>query len=89
MTRAALRLSAIAIVVALSACQRGSGDMAEPAYGSANCAACGAAIKDARFAAQYRAADAAGAVKSFDDPACLLAALRAEQAAPTAIRFRS
>jgi hypothetical protein len=82
-------MSAIAIFVALSACQRGSSDVAEPVYGSAKCDACGAVIDDARFAAQYRAADPTGSIKSFDDPACLLEALRAEQVAPTATRFRS
>jgi hypothetical protein len=37
------------------------------------------------FAAQYRLPD--GVVKSFDDPACLIGALRAEPAEPALIRF--
>lgn len=76
------------VLLGIAACQSGSGgDMAEPAYGSASCSACGKVIDDPRFAAQYRLAD--GAVKSFDDPACLFEALRAEPAAPEAIRFHA
>jgi hypothetical protein len=75
------------LVLALAGCQRGSGDLPEPAYGAATGAACGTSIDDQRFAAQYRLAD--GTVKSFDDPACLFDALRAEAGAPSAIRFRA
>jgi hypothetical protein len=88
MTRPALRLHVLALAVALSACQ-GGGDMRDPAYGTATCAACGDVINAPRSAAQYRLPDAAGTVKSFDDPACLFDALRGEPAAPTVIRFRA
>lgn len=89
MRRAALRMHLLALAIALSACQRGGGDMRDPAYGSATCAACGGGINAARFAAQYRLPDAVGTVKSFDDPACLFEALRSEPTAPTVIRFRA
>lgn len=79
------RMTVACLLLALVGCQHGSSDMAEPAYGSAKCAACGALIDDPHFAAQYRLAD--GTVKSFDDPACLFDALRTESAAPSAIRF--
>lgn len=61
--------------------------MPEPDYGRTACEACKAPIEDPRFAAQYQLAD--GTVKSFDDPICLFTALRADGAAPTAVRFRA
>jgi hypothetical protein len=70
----------------VGACRQAPTGLPAPAYGTATCATCGAVIGEARFAAQFQAAD--GAVRSFDDPACLFEAMRAESAAPRAIRFR-
>jgi len=77
----------VAVALALAACQRDGAELSAPAYGVATCAACAAVVDDPRFAAQYRLAD--GAVKSFDDPACLFDALRAESRPPDAVRFHA
>lgn len=72
------------LALTMTACQRDA--LPEPAYGISRCARCDAVIADAGFAAQFRRAD--GLVQSFDDPACLFAALRAEPSLPPDIRFR-
>jgi len=86
--RTIVRCAALALVaLTLAACQRNSPapDMPAPAFGTDKCAACGAVIEVPGFAAQYRLSG--GAVRSFDDPACLFDALRSEAAAPPVIRF--
>lgn len=80
-----LPLLALALGLALAACQRAADPLPEPAFGSAPCATCQATIAAPRFAAQLQRAD--GTVLSFDDPACLFVALRAEAAPPLAVRF--
>lgn len=70
-----------------AACERGPASLPEPQYGIDRCAHCARVIGDPRPSAQYRTA--AGEVKSFDDPACLFEALRAESDPPSAIRFHA
>lgn len=70
----------------LAACTHGASDsVPPPAYGSATCATCQGVITAPRHAAQLVRAE--GTVLSFDAPVCLFRALRAESAAPRAIRF--
>ena len=83
---AIVRLTAIVCTAVAIGCER-SADLPSPRYGSETCAVCTAAIGDPRFSAQYQSS--AGAVKSFDDPACLFAALETETDKPTAIRFHA
>ena len=81
-----LRLILLVMALAASGCSRQAGvDVAAPAYGTDKCATCQAVIATPRHAAQIVRAD--GTVISFDTPACLFRALRAESAAPRAIRF--
>jgi hypothetical protein len=79
--------SLVLLAFALTACRQSTpvADLPAPAYGTDRCAACGAVIEVQSFAAQYRLPD--GAVRSFDDPACLFDALRKESTAPALIRF--
>jgi nitrous oxide reductase accessory protein NosL len=69
----------------LLGCSRSDDALPQPAWGSATCAGCAAVIGERRHAAQLQRAD--GTVLSFDDPACLLRALRAEAHPPRAVRF--
>jgi hypothetical protein len=74
------------VVLVLMGCTKTSHDaVAEPAYGSATCATCQTVVATPRYAAQIVRDD--GTVLAFDTPACLFRALRAESAAPRAIRF--
>jgi hypothetical protein len=76
--RRVTRALVVAALLAAPACQR----RVEPqpiAYGERRCDSCAQVIADRRFAAQFRAGD--GALRAFDDPGCLFAALRADPAA--------
>jgi hypothetical protein len=83
---ACFALACLAAMLA-AACDRPAADLPAPNYGSEACDACNTVIRDPRFAAQYRSS--AGVLKSFDDPACLFAALQTEPHAATAIRFHA
>jgi hypothetical protein len=75
----------VLVALLLAGCTRGGDALPAPDYGTAPCAGCAAVIAAPRHAAQYQRAD--GSLQSFDDPACLFRALRAEPQAARAIRF--
>ncbi len=79
------RFAIVALALLLAGCSRGGDANAPPVYGTTTCAACQSVIAAPRQAAQLVRAD--GTVLSFDEPACLFRALRAESTAPRAIRF--
>src|SRR3954447_16313021 len=81
-----LRLILLVTALAAIGCSRQAAiDIAAPAYGTDKCATCQAVIATPRHVAQIARAD--GTVLAFDTPGCLFRALRAESAAPGAIRF--
>jgi hypothetical protein len=75
----------VCLIAGLAGCSREMST--EPTVKGAVCSTCNAPIQDERFAGQYRMPD--GTVKSFDDPACLFRALRAERGEPSVVRFRA
>ncbi len=79
-------VAAVLIATLTSACQRDAPQPAPLPSGEAACAECQSGIKEPRFAAQYQLGD--GAPRFFDDPGCLIRALRREAAPPAAVYFR-
>ncbi len=86
-----MRLRSIAVVAVLigtltSGCQRDTPQPAPLPSGQAACAECQSVIHEPRFAAQYQVGDEAP--RFFDDPGCLIRALRREASPPKAVYFR-
>ncbi len=83
--RARAAAAALLGALLLAACRGGEAPPAI-AYGAQTCAECAQVIAERRFAAHFRTAG--GETRAFDDPGCLLAALRKQDGNAQAVFFQ-